>query len=119
MNKVDKETTNYIIQYFPELLTTQERIAIRHAIYTEKFENSAWPDDIWFREKGLITSDQTILDLLKDGYDIFEQRVISRILSEAKDRIFFNNCPKCGKLARTPAAKQCRHCGDNWRDQTS
>ena len=25
-----------------------------------------------------------------------------------------NNCPKCGKLARTPKAKQCRYCFYNW-----
>jgi hypothetical protein len=25
-----------------------------------------------------------------------------------------NTCPQCGQLARTPLAKQCRHCGHDW-----
>ena len=42
--------------------------------------------------------------------------VAKRIMAEAPDKIFFNYCPKCDQLARTPYARQCRHCGHSWHD---
>lgn len=35
-------------------------------------------------------------------------------MNEIPEKVFFNNCPKCGKLAITPQAKQCRFCSYNW-----
>lgn len=41
-------------------------------------------------------------------------RVIAeRLLKDLGDDIL-NLCPRCEKLARTPLAKQCRHCGFDW-----
>lgn len=96
-------------------------MAIKHSTSTYKFEHST-PDNTnmtrIYQEKGWLTSDQTVLDLLKDGYDKFELNVANRILSQSSYKIFFNNCSKCNKLARTPYARQCRHCGHTWHDLT-
>jgi|JI10StandDraft_1071094.scaffolds.fasta_scaffold148312_3 hypothetical protein len=62
----------------------------------------------------MLTSDQTILDLLNDGYENFEITVANRILIESASKVFFNNCSKCNKLVRTPYAKQFLFCGHNW-----
>ena len=35
------------------------------------------------------------------------KRIAEIILNDYSDKVFLNNCPKCGKLARTPKAKQC------------
>ena len=117
VNKMDQETARYIIGYFPHLLTRREGMAIKHTMSMSKLEHADNNVQLtsMYRKRGWITSDQSVLDLLKDGYDAFELTVATRILSEHGDQVFVNNCPKCDKLARTPYAKQCRHCGYSWR----
>ena len=70
-----------------------------------------------YKQKGWLTSDQAALELIKDGYDAFELKTAKRILADNSDKIFLNNCAMCGKLARTPEAKQCRHCGHDWHNK--
>jgi len=117
---VDNEKAKYIINYFSHLLTSAERMAIKHTSSSYKLEHST-SDNInltrIYREKGWLTSDESVLDLLKDGYENFELNVANRILDQNPDKVFFNNCPECNMLARTPRAKQCRHCGHNWHNE--
>lgn len=118
---MESETAKYIINHFSRLLSVEERMAIKHTTSTYKLSNSSSNNtsiNRLYRERGWLTSDQTVLDLLKDGYDNFELNVANRILSENPDQIFLNNCPKCHKLARTPYARQCRHCGNSWHHLT-
>ena len=35
-------------------------------------------------------------------------------IKDIESNILIADCPQCGKLARTPQAKQCRHCGFDW-----
>jgi hypothetical protein len=116
---MDKQTAKYIIDYFPGLLTAAERIAFKHASTTYKLEHSTSTNtnrtEVYLK-MGWLTSDQSVLDLLKDGYDNFELNVAERIIRQEADKVFFNYCPKCNKLARTPFAKQCRFCGHSWHN---
>jgi hypothetical protein len=102
-------------------MTVDEKLALKHHIYTYKVDNST-SDSTNMRktlmEKGLIRSEPEILEFLKNGYDDFEINIAKRIIAETPDKIFFNNCPNCNKLARTPYARQCRHCGHNWHNLT-
>lgn len=113
---MDIEKAEYIINYFSELLTLEERFAIRHTHHSIKVEDSLDNPrlrNIYFNN-GWITEDQEILQLLINGFDNFQIQTAKRILEQNPDKVFFNNCPNCGKLARTPLAKQCRFCGHNW-----
>jgi hypothetical protein len=115
---VDKETATYIISYFSELLTENERAALKHHSSTIKLSDNDNPTFTkMYKQKGWLTDDRIVLDLLKDGYDNFEMQTAKRILADSRDKVFLNKCPKCGLLARTPKAKQCRHCGQNWADK--
>jgi len=116
---MDKETARYIFVHFPNLLTSEEVKASRHAMYSEKLGD----DDLEhssrarsYRKRGLLTDDTAVLQLLKDGYDEFERRACERIMAQCPEKIFLNNCPQCNRLARTPYARQCRFCGYNWHD---
>ncbi len=116
---MDHETARYILSYFSRFLTDDERMAIKHTNSIYKLQNSSSDNTQLtrvYREKGWITSNQKVLDLLKDGYDNFELNAATRILTHGPGGVFFNRCPKCKKLARTPFARQCRHCRHNWHD---
>jgi ribosomal protein L40E len=41
-------------------------------------------------------------------------RTAQRILDKHSDEIVFNYCPRCGALAKTPKARQCRVCHHDW-----
>jgi hypothetical protein len=118
---MDVEKAKYVINYFSHLLTGAEKMAIKHISSTYKLEHSISDNTNLtkiYREKGWLTTDQSVLDLLKEGYEQFELNVANRILNQNPDGVFFNNCPKCNNLARTPYARQCRFCGLNWRELT-
>ena len=55
-----------------------------------------------------------MMDLTKDGYEAYKIKVATRIWEKHKDELDLNLCPKCGKVARTPWAKQCRFCFNDW-----
>lgn len=117
--KVDTETAKYIINYFSNLLTDLERRAIRHTHSTSKLEHRTSDNANLIKvyiEKDWLTSDQNVLDLLRDGYKQFELNTANRIVSQSPDKVFLNNCPKCTRLSRTPYARQCRFCGHNWHN---
>ncbi|CAI8785659.1 hypothetical protein [Chryseobacterium sp. IT-36CA2] len=115
---MDRETINYIIRYFGKLLTRDEALALNHHMYTLKSSESEHIRNVMIKQ-GWINSDPEVIKLLEHGYEVFEQNVVTRILTETPEKVFFNNCPKCNKLARTPYAKQCRHCGYSWHDVTA
>lgn len=117
---MDTETVKYIITYFSNLFTAEERIAMKHSHHLIKigYENGnpAINDHVKqiYIRNGWLTEDESILDLLKGGQDNFELNIANRILKQHPDKVFFNLCPVCNRLARTPQAKQCRYCGHDW-----
>ncbi|KXX69466.1 hypothetical protein [Flammeovirga sp. SJP92] len=114
------ETVDYILDYFSRFMNKQEALAWRHYSSEYKLTHSDNQDTVEKRRKiylskGLLTDDEQTLRLLENGIEHFRLKIAERILNENPEKIEFNNCPKCDKLARTPKAKQCRHCGHDWR----
>ena len=121
---MSNQTAEYIINYFPRLLTDKEQVAIRHIQSLQKLDNSNSDETDeqnlrrtnLYIEKGWLTEDKEVLELLKDGIDQFELNILTRVMNEDADNVYFNNCPKCGQLAKTPQARQCRYCGHSWHN---
>lgn len=113
---MDKEIINYVRNYFHHLMTDDEQLVLKYHVYTSKTSENSQMRKV-MAEKGWISSDPEVSALLKNGYGEFEQKIIKRILEENPEKVFFNNCPECGKPARPPFAKQCRYCRYSWRDQ--
>ena len=123
---MDQEKASYIVKYFPRLMSMEERTAWWHHFAMAKIEQipsglESKEAEEWQRSKiefyrgqNMISQDSSVLKLLEDGYDVFIVRTAERIMSEEPGEIFFNNCPNCNALARTPQSKQCRHCGHSW-----
>lgn len=116
MKCMDKETARYIINYFGRFLTEHESKAILHTNSLDKLDGDVESSRAkLYRERGWLSSDPEVMELLRDGYDAFELRTAKRMLADHEREVFLNHCPKCGLLARTPDAKQCR-CGNSWRE---
>lgn len=96
-------------------MTDDEKLALKYQMYTYKTEGNPKMRKM-IVDRGWISEQPNIKEYLKDGYEEFEFNVARRIMQETPEKVFLNNCPKCNKLARTPYAKQCRHCGYNWHD---
>ena len=113
---MESERVKYIMDYYANLLNEHEKKARTHFIATAKLGPDPNPTRLkWYQERGLLVEDPLVLNLLNDGYSAFAHRAAQRILNEHPDQVFLNLCPKCQRLARTPQARQCRHCGHNWR----
>jgi uncharacterized C2H2 Zn-finger protein len=110
------ELTAYIINYYPHLMTDREKLAHRASFAEEKAENLP-PGNLQrtLRERWGST-DPDVLAMLKEGREVFLKNVAQRILRERSDELFFNHCPRCGALAKTPRAKQCAKCFHSWHD---
>jgi hypothetical protein len=128
--KNDLELARYIFNYFFRLLNLQEKQAYWHYIYSSKalytkhliakqdalqaeeyYQNDL--AELFFENK--ITKDPTVLKLLEEGWENFMLQTAERVIKDSSGQIYFNLCPQCGQLARTPQAKQCR-CGHQWRE---
>jgi hypothetical protein len=111
------EIAAYILRNFPQLLTAAESKAHRTLMAFEKSEAASHPGR-WeerLRERGLIMADDAqVVALLADGEKKFYERIAHRIQAESGDQVALNHCAKCGRLARTPVAKQCLSCGHDW-----
>ena len=129
----------YVIYYFGhDLMTAIERRVHKHLLSVQPLTEAeqrlcdgiAWEESkgrvideklksyLRIRHSGL-SDDPEVLRLADGGLELFYERTAKRILSEDRDKIFINNCPSCGALARTPNALQCRFCGHDWHSTTA
>lgn len=118
---LNSEAAHYVIRFYGHLMTDAECRAQMHLFAAMKA--SSGRSDIGaqkeaqlspFHYKFLSSEDPEVLRLAADGYEAFERHTAARILQEYGVRVRFNRCPRCGELARTPTAKQCRHCRHDW-----
>ena len=118
---LNAEKAGYVIQYYAHLMTPQEWRAYGHLRATAKVtfgrtdvaaqlqaRNSSHP------AREFLSNDPEALQLASDGFHSFMMRTAQRILDERCDEVAFNYCPRCGALARTPKARQCRFCCHDW-----
>ena len=81
---MDTFLINYLMRYYSQLLPIEKKIELKYP-YLNPYERK-----------------------------LKEEELAKLILDKFRDKVFFNNCPKCEQLARTPSAKQCRFCGHDW-----
>ena len=115
--KMTDELKKYLIEQCQYWMLTEEVKALRRLTFTE--------DGLEFSKKNAIVDfkmevlygfkDDKINELVSLGKEALENKIAYRLLEEHSKELL-NNCPKCGGLARTPFAKQCRHCGYDWHE---
>jgi hypothetical protein len=110
------ELSKYIFNYYTHLMTEREKAAYKSIHAEEKAQNvNDTRLSHMLREKW-VSSDPEVKALIADGPEAFMKSVCDRILRERPEQVYFNYCPKCGALARTPMAKQCPKCFYSWHD---
>ncbi|MEM6686540.1 MAG: hypothetical protein AAF617_12225 [Bacteroidota bacterium] len=110
------EVKNYFIYQCYEWRTKEENIALKRLNLTESGEKStrkmaktSKKMESWYRFK-----DEYVNSLVALGMERLKEKIALRLLKEYPELLNF--CPKCGKLTRTPRARQCRYCSHTWFD---
>jgi hypothetical protein len=124
---MDLETAYYIVHHFPRLLKDDEAAVLRYDLAMFKIKTPDAYDSVeayerkvnFYRKGNNISESPAVLNLLANGVQQFYINAAIRIIEETPNKIYFNNCPSCKKLARTPYAKQCKYCGNSWHDRIS
>jgi hypothetical protein len=115
----------YIIRYYGHFRTMQERLAHRHLVGTIKATGRSDATAQLEARNGyshlseMLSDDPDVLSLTSAGWEAFILRTAERIFDQHRHEMSFNYCCRCGVLARTPKAKQCRSCGNDWHTPRS
>ena len=109
------ELKKYLLEHCRAWMSATEVVALRRIELTEHGEEVAKKSALseFKMEKIYQFGDEKVNELVKLGREKMEMAIAKRLLKEHGGELI-NNCPKCGRLARTPYAKQCRHCGHDW-----
>ena len=118
---MDPHLANYVIRYYVHFMTKSEKLAFRHLSATAKFSHGRTDSTAQQEARsarrvpdGLLSNDTEVLALAQDGMEVFVQRTAERIMAAHQHEIFVNRCPRCGEVAKTPKARQCRLCRHDW-----
>jgi hypothetical protein len=110
------ELAIYIINYYTDLMTCEEKAAHQSVVGEHKIEHADSPEMKEVLRNRLVSTDPRVRALLADGAEAFFAGVRDRVLREHPNEALLNHCPRCGALAKTPTAKQCRKCFFSWHD---
>ena len=110
MDGLYPELENYIYEYCSKFRTVNEALAAKTLIYNPYSESMR----AMMAKHGWLSDDPVVLQMIADGYEAFKGRTVRRIWADHRHELSLNLCPVCGKIARTPFARQCRFCGYDW-----
>jgi hypothetical protein len=121
---MDTGKARYVLRYYRHLLTERERLAYGHLVDTAKVMHGR---SDWAAQSAALTkpsplypylsNDPEVLNLTRRGWNVFVEQTAQRILDKHGFEIRFNYCCRCGGLARTPTAQQCRFCRHDWHKE--
>ena len=111
---MDPEIKDYFLWNCHNWMLTHEIIALRRSSLTahgeETTRKAAKKSEEWESRYGF--QNEAINNFVALGLENLHNAIANRMLKEHPELL--NYCPKCNKLARTPKARQCRHCNYKW-----
>ena len=117
---IEKEVMRaYVWQHFVSLMTPLELEVRRGVLIYEKValnEDARPPLKLKSRWEAEASADA--LAAMMDGPTLARRQICDRIIRDHAASLTFNRCSACGKIARTPKAKQCQWCFHNWHDKS-
>jgi hypothetical protein len=114
---MDIAEEEYILKYYMHLLDIDDKLLYKKIKVEER--RGVMSDSMMdvFKKRFLKVTDEELATVDISQFSNFDKDVAEYILKKYPQEIYFNNCPKCKGLARTPSAKQCRFCGHDWHNQ--
>ena len=111
---MDKELRTYLIEKCRNWMLPEEVKALGQIELRESEIYSAEKSKFAQKKMELVygIGDEKTDELVALGKEKLSNKIAERLLKENSGIV--NKCPNCGKLARTPKAKQCRFCGHKW-----
>ncbi|SFO29368.1 hypothetical protein SAMN05428949_4820 [Chitinophaga sp. YR627] len=113
MNDLYPELETYIFRFCGEFQTHHEVMAYKTVLYHNLSDTPAHLLKL-MKETGQISDDPEVLAMMVDGRDALRDRIVRRVWEQHRQELSLNLCPVCGKIARTPKARQCQFCYHNW-----
>ncbi len=112
---MDEELEKYLLAQCREWMLPEEIRALNRiglTVHGEKVTRAAALTE-FIMEANFGFMDEKTNRLVDLGEQGLNRAIAERLLIDSGNKII-NTCPKCGHLARTPKAKQCRFCGHDW-----
>ncbi len=108
----DQVLTDYVCSHGSRYFTRLESLGFKavHARFKAEHAESHQAETIlrhWGHE-----NDPRVVAALADGVEEFRRAVRDRILRDHPEIV--KRCPRCARVLRTPAARQCRWCFYDW-----
>jgi ribosomal protein L32 len=107
--------TDYIWHNYQHLMTGAEKLALKVVLGDQKAASSSLTAMKEAIRQHCGSSEPEVVPLLSSGPDAFRRGVRDRLLHEHVNQISLNRCPNCGRIPRTPEARQCPWCFHSWR----
>lgn len=106
------ELVDYIYDNYGKFITDDELTA---AAVLHTLPGGVNPQQLMFAKKS-IKSEHTevVKNMIASGINALKVTAVARIWQEHRSELSLNLCLSCGKIARTPLAKQCRFCLHDW-----
>lgn len=116
---MNKELKTYLLEQCRDWMLKEEIKALRRSTLTEHGKTTTTKNALADKKIELFYgySDEKTNKLVELGKEGLENTIANRILTDHRNEVL-NYCQKCGELARTPKARQCRYCGNKWFDKT-
>jgi|SRR5580704_2510808 hypothetical protein len=118
-----RDLATYLIAYHSRFMTEAEKLAYRHLAGTFKITHGRSDSAAQHEARNdpeprrrVLSDDPELLELARDGMQSFLLKTAERILAAHAGEISINRRPRCGEVAKTPKAKQCRFCRHDWHD---
>jgi hypothetical protein len=108
------ELTRYVWLYHQRLMTEfEQRVGWAYLAEGKAAIGHSGVAEFILRRHGIAGNPEAEA-ALADGVETFRRRVCRRVLADHGAEVFVNRCPSCGRVVRTPLAKQCLWCSHDW-----
>ena len=119
---MDSYLASYMFCHCQRFMTVNEKLANRHLPETAKVTHGRI--DVAAQEeansrihlRNFLSADPEVLELARDGVNVFVQRTAQRVMAAHSDEPLTNPALVAPNVARTPKGRQCRFCRYDWRE---
>lgn len=110
----ERELTRYVWDFHGGLMSAfEQRVGWAHLAAGKAAAGYQAVAEFILRRRG-IAGDPEAEAALAEGVEAFRRRVCRRVLADHGAAVLVNRCPSCGRVVRTPQARQCFWCGFDW-----